>query len=93
MGSTDGTYSFNYVTGNVVACIVYMLLVRFYTSNILTSLNNYAMIPVTERLQKELDARQKEVDPRSGGLLDGDSTDSFDSGVDDDKILDEWIFG
>ena len=50
MGSTDGTYSFNYVTGNVVACIVYMLLVRFYTSNILTSLNNYAMIPVTERL-------------------------------------------
>ena len=50
MGSTDGTYSFNYVTANVVACIVYMLLVRFYASNILTSLNNYAMIPVTERL-------------------------------------------
>ena len=50
LGSVDGTYSFNYVSGNVVACIIYMFLVRFYTSNILTSLNNYAMILVTERL-------------------------------------------
>ena len=50
LGSVDGTYSFEYVVANVVACILYMILVRFYLSNILTSLNNYAMIPVTERL-------------------------------------------
>ena len=50
LGSVDGTYSFNYVMGNVTACLVYMILMRFYSSNILTSLNNYAMVPVTLRL-------------------------------------------
>ena len=50
LGSTDGTYTFEYVGANVAASILYMLLVRFYISNILTSLNNYAMIPVTQRL-------------------------------------------
>ena len=50
MGITDGSYSFYYVMGNVFASLVYMILMRFYSSNILTSLNNYAMVPVTARL-------------------------------------------
>ena len=50
LGSNDGTYTFEYVVGNVLACFLYMLLVRFYSSNILTSLNNYDMILKTQRL-------------------------------------------
>ena len=50
LDSNDGTYSFNYVMGNVGASLVYMALMRFYGSNMLTSLNNYALILTTERL-------------------------------------------
>ena len=59
LGSNDGTYSFNYVVINVVGSMVYMGAMRFYSSNILTSLNNYALLLTTERLRKEREDRLK----------------------------------
>lgn len=48
LGTTE--YSFNYVMGNVIASLVYMGLMRFYSNNILTSLSNYTLILTNERL-------------------------------------------
>ena len=47
---SNGTYSGQYIAAKIIGWIVYMALIRFYTVNILTSINNYAMIPIAEQI-------------------------------------------
>ena len=88
IGSLDGT-PYEEVVARGFAWVLYMLLIRFYTSNILTSLNNYAMLLVTEEQLKSINSDQ---------IFNPDETEtgplgSFEADDDKDAILDEWIFG
>ena len=88
IGSLDGT-PFEEVMARGTAWVVYMILIRFYTVNILTSLNNYAMLIVTEEQLQSINSDQifNPEESETGPLG------SFEADGDQDAILDEWIFG
>lgn len=88
LSSNDGVYPFTYVIATIVAWLIYGVLMRYYSINILTSINNYALIPVGDRLIVVWEERRSEAMKTE----EEDETNSFDSGEKNDGVLDEWIF-
>ena len=86
LAERDGTYSFLYASSKFTFLVVYLFIMRFYSSNILTSLNNYALELIAEDLARTLSEREEQSE---------DETDAFETGNSEDgedAVLDEWIF-
>ena len=81
-------YPWYYVIATIAAWFLYGVLMRYYSINILTSIFNYATIPVGENLKVVWEESRKE----SAKTGEEDETNSFDSGEGNGKVLDEWIF-